>query len=89
MKTIAESGKAGCAQCYVTFPDLFNPLIRRIHGDASHNGKVPASAGTELRSRRALEQLRTAMNEAVKLQNYEEAAVLRDRIRELEGGDGQ
>jgi protein arginine kinase activator len=85
-QTIAESGKAGCAQCYATFPGLFDPLIRRIHGDASHSGKIPAAAGELLRSRRILEQLRNEMKEAVSQQNYEQAAILRDRIRELEGG---
>jgi protein arginine kinase activator len=85
-KTIADAGKAGCAQCYATFPGLFDPLIRRIHGEASHCGKIPSTAGAELRSRKELERLKTELKEAVNRQDYEQAATLRDRIKELESG---
>ena len=41
---IAERGKAGCANCYDTFASQLRPTIERIHGRASHAGKLPGKA---------------------------------------------
>ncbi len=85
-RDIARTGKAGCARCYETFSEMLLPVIKRIHGNTHHNGKFPASAGAELQQRRRVEKLRQELARAVEAQDYERAAELRDRIRELEGG---
>lgn len=86
MPDIAKTGKVGCAQCYETFFDDLLPSIRRIHGNTRHTGKLAGSAGKELRVVNELEQARQELHDAIEKQEFEKAAKLRDRIKELEGG---
>ena len=93
LNEIARSGRVGCAQCYETFRAQLEPSLRRIHGSLEHKGKTPADAGPEACAKRdrehALNDLRARIAEAVREENYEEAARLRDEIRRIEeGGDG-
>ncbi|HRT82669.1 MAG TPA: UvrB/UvrC motif-containing protein, partial [Oscillospiraceae bacterium] len=81
---IAKSGKIGCAECYNTFYEKLLPTRQRIHGRIRHSGKVSEAACEENKKQSELEKLRCRLNAAVEEQNYEEAAVLRDKIRELE-----
>lgn len=81
---IAKSGKVGCAECYDTFYEELLPSIRRIHGRTSHTGKLAHSAGTGVRLRNEIAKCRSELEQAIKEQEFEKAAELRDRIRELE-----
>lgn len=85
-QSIISTGKVGCAQCYDTFMDMLGPYIKRIHGNAVHCGKVPSSAGPEIKLRRDIERLKQELDQAVAAEEYENAAVIRDKIRQLEGG---
>ncbi len=82
-------GRLGCQECYKYFSSELIPLLRRIHGGTKHNGKVPKRAGVELRIARQIQQLKSKLQKAVEVENFEEAARLRDRIRELEKLTGQ
>lgn len=81
---IASTGKAGCPDCYEEFREELLPTIRRVHGNARHMGRLPSSAGIKAKTQRELESLREKLSRAVEAQEYEQAAVLRDRIKELE-----
>lgn len=81
---IAKSGKVGCAECYETFYEELLPSVRRIHGRTSHTGKLAHSAGTEVKIRNEIAKCRSELEQAIKDQEFEKAAELRDRIRELE-----
>ncbi len=81
---IAESGLAGCAQCYQTFRDRLAPSIARIHGKARHVGKAAQAADARVKARSRLDTLREELNSAVSEQNFERAAQLRDEIKALE-----
>lgn len=80
----AKNGQMGCSVCYETFSDQLLPLIARIHGSGSHLGKVPRRAGGDLGLSRALSLMKERLSVAVKSEEYEEAARLRDEIREME-----
>jgi protein arginine kinase activator len=84
-----KNGRLGCQDCYKYFSDDLLPILRRIHGGTKHNGKVPKRAGVELRITRQIQQLKTQLQKAVETENFEEAARLRDRIKELEKQTGQ
>jgi len=86
---IASTGRAGCPQCYATFRQLFAPIIRRIHGSATHTGSIPSSAGEVLKRQRRMETLKAELQTAVAAQEYEKAAKLRDEIRGLEKDEGK
>ena len=87
---IAKSSRVGCAQCYETFHAQLKPTLQRIHGSLEHTGKTPEDGNPQLRARRereqALAELREQIAQAVKDENYEQAAKLRDEIRRMEEG---
>ena len=82
---IARSGKVGCAECYRTFYHRLIPLIQRIHGNTAHRGKVPGGELPQTRPQSQLSLMRRELRDAIDSENFEHAAALRDRIRELEG----
>lgn len=87
---IVRSGSIGCADCYDTFYDKLLPLIERIHGKTNHVGKVPNSLEIEETKDEKPDEigrLKAQLDEEVKNQNYEKAAELRDKIKELESED--
>lgn len=79
-----KSGRFGCSHCYETFKGQMDPLLRRIHGKTYHIGKVPRRTGGEIRVRNELSRLRGELQEAINAEEYERAAVLRDKIKEIE-----
>ena len=76
----------GCPNDYKVFEKVLVPLLERAHEGASyHVGKVPADAAESERRHNELLRLRGQLKEAVTGEDYEAAARLRDRIKELEG----
>jgi len=80
------SGRFGCPNDYDVFDEFLRPLLEKIQHGTRHVGRVPSRAGTELQRENELIQLRRELERAVQREEYEEAARLRDRIREI-GGD--
>lgn len=80
-----ESGKLGCDGCYETFSEQLVPLLNRIQHSDRHAGKVPRRAGEKIARETNLRALRSELDLAVKGEDFERAARLRDRIRELSG----
>jgi len=74
----------GCAECYTTFKEEIGPMLRGMHKGATHVGKVPEGLmAIHFRNQR-LEELRSRLDQAVQAESYEEAAGIRDEIRNLE-----
>lgn len=69
--------RIGCAKDYELF-DL-GPILDKIHGTSVHMGKVPGASNEE-----QLKKLKRDMEVAVKSERYEEAANIRDQIKQLE-----
>jgi len=80
----SQIGKFGCSHCYETFKGRLDPMLRRLHGKTYHVGKVPKRRGGRFRIKSEIERLKRELQEAVNAEEYERAAVLRDKIRELE-----
>ena len=78
-----KTGRLGCPVCYDAFEPRINPVLGEMHRDTLHVGKVPERARTLHQSREEMHRLKSALAEAVKVEDYEEAARLRDRIRDL------
>ena len=82
-------GRLGCGECYKTFRTSLAPLLKRIHGANQHLGKSPTPQALEdakASNKRAqeLEQVKNDLSKAVKNEEFEVAAALRDKIKFLE-----
>ncbi len=82
-----KAGRLGCGECYEAFKKQLAPLLKRIHTADRHVGKVPLMAGKTVNDAQALRELRMKMEKAIQFEEFEDAAKLRDRIRELEKKD--
>lgn len=78
-----ETGRFGCGNCYKVFGERLNPLFKKVHGNTGHTGKIPNRAGGRIKVLREIEKLRQQLEEAIKNEEYEKAAAIRDRIREI------
>ncbi|MGD0016163.1 MAG: UvrB/UvrC motif-containing protein [Verrucomicrobiia bacterium] len=79
-----KTGRLGCATCWETFAAGLAPLLKAMHKGDHHIGKVPTRAAHTLIISENIRQLSEELEKAVHTEKYEEAAVLRDKIRELE-----
>jgi protein arginine kinase activator len=79
-----EKWLLGCPACYSAFRQELLPVLRRYHGDVRHVGKVPLSRGPQASLRREVARLKSLLQQAIDQESYEEAARLRDSIREKE-----
>lgn len=77
-----DVGRLGCAQCYTAFEPALRTLLRRYHGATHHQGRRPVG-GTVTEDAALVAQLREALRQAVEAEQFERAAELRDRLREL------
>lgn len=80
-----KNGKVGCSNCYSTFESQMLPLIKRVHGNIQHTGKVPKRTGGKLKTIREINRLKDELRSHVEREEYESAAMIRDQIRKLEG----
>ena len=83
---VLETGKVGCASCYTNFAAQLESLLEGMHAGLLHRGKVPNVDDERARVRADLQNKRALLKTALTMENYEEAAALRDEIRSLVGG---
>ncbi len=76
----------GCSDCYATFSEEVGQMVRGMHKGTSHIGKVPAGLMAMQVLHQRLEELRARLDQAISSESYEEAAGIRDEIRNLELG---
>lgn len=81
---ISQTGKLGCSECYSAFEQKMEPILRRIHGNSMHVGKIPARGGGKVLIKKQRDKLKSQLQQAVAQENYEKAAEIRDSIKKLE-----
>ena len=85
-----KEGHFGCEECYKSFGKVLNKNLRSIHGADHHTGKIPKGYVSEaqrlLNELPESEKLSIQLQQAIEQEEYEEAARLRDRIKELKKG---
>jgi protein arginine kinase activator len=80
-------GRLGCGECFNVFRKYLAPLLKRIHGSNQHIGKNPVKtkAPAKLYKKKAgLSELKNQLQKAIQQEAFEEAARLRDQIKEME-----
>lgn len=96
LKTVLRTAKVGCSVCYESFTeDQLRPIFEDVHIGMVHRGKVPHVDDDRAQLRALLQTKRGLLKTILGMEKYEEAATLRDEIRELElslsmgGEDGE
>jgi protein arginine kinase activator len=97
LERFRREGRLGCEHCYEHFASALQPMMRKIHGSLQHTGKRPGVTAEGPKAQRAAQnnrlcELKDALKAAVKAEEYERAAGIRDEIRALEtveGGSGK
>ena len=75
----------GCPYDYEVFEKSLLPLIKKAHdGQAAHCGKVPSKIPKDTKKQIELANMRQQLEAAVKAEDYELAAKLRDKINRSE-----
>ena len=90
-------GRLGCSECYNSFKEPLSVLLKKIHGAHQHYGKSPAknlktapaaaSAAANVNVKKKaddIQDLRLQLNKAIENEDFEKAAMLRDKIRIME-----
>lgn len=89
LEAFRKSSRLGCAQCYTDFKVQLRPLLQRLHGATRHTGRIPAMVDEETRITSELEQIRREMEVAVACEEFEQAAILRDKLRTMSAAMGE
>lgn len=79
-----KTGRLGCAHCYDTFGDGLSSLLKAMHKGTSHVGKLPARLAAVMQLDAQMKSLQRELERAVAEENYESAAELRDKIKNIE-----
>ena len=83
-----KTGFFGCPNCYEAFNDNLDELFMKLHGKTRHveknSKKLKESAKKKLTKEEEIAILKGKLADLVKNEEYEEAAVLRDKIKEME-----
>jgi len=80
----SETGRIGCPGCYRHFNERFRPIIQRMHRNDKHIGKIPRKHEGRHHLENTIERCRLEMDKAVKNEEFERAAEIRDEIKRLE-----
>ena len=83
-------GRLGCSECYTAFKEHLSVLLKKIHGSNHYPGKTPVKLAPAVKKKiQDIQEVRDHLQNAIQSENFEEAARLRDKIRELEKKDGR
>jgi protein arginine kinase activator len=82
-----KNGLMGCNECYRNFAAIVTPVIKRVQGNIEHIGKLPLKSGKVIMERKLLDNLKDQLQKAIIAEEFEEAAKIRDRIRELQNNN--
>ncbi len=84
-----RQGRLGCDYCYIAFREELLPLIRRLHGATQHLGRTTRTGRKDAHVRLTTDRIRDALSAAIKNEDYEKAAALRDELRKVEDEAGK
>ncbi len=77
-----KAGRLGCPECYNTFAEALEGLLKTMHTGTRHVGKVPEALRQSRDLSDRLKLLQKKLNRAIEAEDFEQAAVLRDEIKQ-------
>ncbi|NLB54832.1 MAG: hypothetical protein GX811_03540 [Lentisphaerae bacterium] len=75
--------RMGCSQCYKIFAQDLKKMFESMEIIKLHAGKVPKGQTSRIVPAELYDTLKKAMQEAIELERYEEAARIRDKLAEI------
>ena len=78
-----KAGRLGCAECYTTFAEALEGLLKTMHKGTRHVGKVPEALRQTRDLSERLSTLERNLSKAVDAEDFERAAQLRDEIKQM------
>ncbi len=84
LKSIKKKGRMGCPHCYSEFRSILLPIVKDIHTDIEYRGKIPENVPRQVKLEKSISDLRKRLKREIIVENFEEAARIRDEIRQLE-----
>ena len=78
-----KSGRLGCPECYQTFAEGLEGLLKTMHKGTHHSGKVPEALRANREQSDRLKLLQKKLAKAIEDENFEQAAQLRDEIKQI------
>ena len=80
-----KNGRLACAFCYEAFAKMLLPLIKRVQRSTQHVGKKPAKVSSpQISFAQDMRLLQDRLRKTVQAEAFEEAAKIRDEIRQME-----
>jgi len=77
-----KAGRLGCPECYRTFAEPLEGLLKTMHKGTRHVGKAPESLRQNRDLSDRLKLLQKKLTKAIEEEDFEEAAILRDEIKQ-------
>jgi protein arginine kinase activator len=83
LEKFREKAVLGCPYDYEVFEKELLPLIKKAHdGATAHCGKIPSRMPDDQQRQMEIARLRRQLDEALRCEDYELAAKLRDKLAE-------
>ncbi len=79
-----RSGLLGCDACYDAFGNIIENSLSQIQPSTTHKGTLGGEAGKKIERQNELSALKEELKKAIIDERYEDAASIRDKIKELE-----
>lgn len=92
-----NTGKFGCSNCYNAFESKIDPILKKIHGNNKHIGRIGKitennnvkfedshKVQEDKKEINEVDKLKEELKNAIKEERYEDAAKIRDEIKKLE-----
>ena len=73
-----KTGRLGCAECYTTFAEGLESLLRTMHKGTKHVGKTPQALKQSQDLAEKLKTLQKKLEKAISEEDFETAVQLRD-----------
>ncbi|MGC8743795.1 MAG: UvrB/UvrC motif-containing protein [Verrucomicrobiia bacterium] len=80
---LKKTGRLGCAECYNTFAEGLEGILKSMHKGSRHVGKVPRAQQSGKTIAEKIKKLQEELERAVAIEDFERAAVLRDEIKRI------
>ncbi|AEJ19387.1 UvrB/UvrC motif-containing protein [Gracilinema caldarium] len=86
IQDIKKTDLAGCETCWELYGELLLSSIKRQRSGVPYHGRFSVKLSKSMTLKMELEYLKQLLQTAVAMEDYEQAAIYRDKIRLLEQG---